>query len=333
MKFISSYHQIDQTLWNQLLQRSNTPSFFQTPECFSFYCEQQDIEPFLFAVYEEIGLTGLICGYITIERNVLKQKYTKRAIVPGGPLLCPNITHDSLLFLLNSTQRKLKNEEVIYIETRNYSSYESYKRLFATCGFEFQEHLNLQVNTPNTEVIFNGLSASKKREIRLTLQQGINTHLSTSADDMHAFYQILHQWYKTKIKVPLFPEAFFQSALTRSFCKFFVVKDQQQVIGGCLCVEHTNQVLYTWFVCGVDNKPKNIFPNAVAIWSALEYAALNNILYVDMMGAGKPTENFGERDFKMQFGGNLVEHGRFLCVCKPLLYNAGKWGMKILKSI
>jgi lipid II:glycine glycyltransferase (peptidoglycan interpeptide bridge formation enzyme) len=51
-----------------------------------------------------------------------------------------------------------------------------------------------------------------------------------------------------------------------------------------------------------------------------------------MMGAGKPEETYGVRDFKARFGGELVEHGRYLCVRKPLLYWLGKMGVKLMKK-
>ena len=50
-----------------------------------------------------------------------------------------------------------------------------------------------------------------------------------------------------------------------------------------------------------------------------------------MMGAGKPDEQYSVRDFKAEFGGEMVEHGRFLCINKPLLYQIGKAGLAILK--
>ena len=52
-----------------------------------------------------------------------------------------------------------------------------------------------------------------------------------------------------------------------------------------------------------------------------------------MMGAGKPDDGYGVRDFKAKFGGQLVEHGRFLHVMNPLLYNIGKLGVKLLKKV
>ena len=53
----------------------------------------------------------------------------------------------------------------------------------------------------------------------------------------------------------------------------------------------------------------------------------------DMMGAGKPDEDYGVRDFKARFGGKLVEEGRFVHIAHPLLYKIGKWGVKLLKKI
>ena len=52
-----------------------------------------------------------------------------------------------------------------------------------------------------------------------------------------------------------------------------------------------------------------------------------------MMGAGVPDVPDGVRDFKAEFGGELVEHGRFLCVSKPIQYKIGVMGVKILKKI
>ena len=51
-----------------------------------------------------------------------------------------------------------------------------------------------------------------------------------------------------------------------------------------------------------------------------------------MMGAGKPGDSYGVRDFKARFGGQLVEHGRYDYVLSPMLYNVGKMGVKIMKS-
>ena len=53
----------------------------------------------------------------------------------------------------------------------------------------------------------------------------------------------------------------------------------------------------------------------------------------DMMGAGKPDDGgYGVRDFKLKFGGELVEFGRNIHVCNRLLFSIGKLGVKIMKK-
>jgi lipid II:glycine glycyltransferase (peptidoglycan interpeptide bridge formation enzyme) len=72
----------------------------------------------------------------------------------------------------------------------------------------------------------------------------------------------------------------------------------------------------------------------LATWAGILFAAENGFQYFDMMGAGKPNTNNGIRDFKAKFGGNLVEHGRFLYLCNKFLYNIGKFYIeKIVKAV
>lgn len=52
-----------------------------------------------------------------------------------------------------------------------------------------------------------------------------------------------------------------------------------------------------------------------------------------MMGASAPDEESGVRDFKARFGGQLVEYGRFRCVCNPIRYKLGSLGVKLLKRL
>ncbi len=73
---------------------------------------------------------------------------------------------------------------------------------------------------------------------------------------------------------------------------------------------------------------KKIFPTHLAIYSIIEFAIKENLKMVDFMGAGKPDTEYGVRDYKLQFGGDLVDFGRFNIIFKPRLFNLGIWGLK-----
>ena len=105
------------------------------------------------------------------------------------------------------------------------------------------------------------------------------------------------------------------------------------IIGGIVCPVLKNKTIYEWYVCGKDGKYENVYPGVLATWAAMQYANKNNIRVFDFMGAGKPGEDYGVREFKSKFGGELVEYGRYIYVSKPQLYKLGKLGVKVLKKL
>lgn len=318
--------------WESLISDSTTSSFFQTKACYDFYKSLSFLEVFIFGVSEKNVLKGVIVGYIQKEKNKIKHFFTRRAIIPGGVLLAEDISEQALEMLLLFCKNQL-SKKAIYIECRNYTDYNKYKQIFNECGFQFVPHLNFHVDTSTVEIINNNLGKSRKRDIKLSLREGADIVENPTLNDIKNLYIILKDLYKTKVKTPLFPWEFFEKLYTSTIGKFILVKYKEKIIGGTICVGLENNVLYEMFACGLDGKYKNIYPSTLATWSGIEYAATHNYLYFDMMGAGKPDEAYGVREFKAKFGGELVEHGRFLCVLHSFLYKIGKLGVYILKKV
>ena len=93
-----------------------------------------------------------------------------------------------------------------------------------------------------------------------------------------------------------------------------------------------NGVVYEWYECGMNAAYKEQYPSVMATWAGMQYAHEQGCARYDMMGAGVPGVPYGVRDFKSEFGGTLVEHGRWLYVAKPWLYAIGKAGVEMLKN-
>ena len=148
---------------------------------------------------------------------------------------------------------------------------------------------------------------------------------------MCEYYKVLDNLYRTKVKTPLFPLSFFLALNKHKDGRLLPIEYQGRIIGGTVCVEQANKCVYEWFVCGEDGVYSHVYPSSYATYAGIKYAAEHGCARFDMMGAGKPDEAYGVRDFKAKFGGAEVEHGRFLCVTKPLLYRIGKLGVAILK--
>ena len=318
--------------WSDLIESSPVASFFQTRECYDFYASLSFLEPFVFGISENDKLLGLVCGYLIADGGKIKRFFSRRAIVPGGALFHPDISEKALETLLKYTVESLK-KKAIYLEFRNYSDYSAFRTIFERVGFEYHPHLNFHVPTVDINMVFQQLSSTKRRDVRISQKEGAEIVELQSDNDIKEYYNLLNDLYKTKIKTPLFPLEFFEKIIKIPACRLFGIKYQGQIIGGSVCVFLKNKVVYEWFVCGLDGKYKNIYPSTLATWSAIRYTAENGFNYFDMMGAGKPNEKYSVREFKAKFGGDLVEYGRFLYIYNNFLYRIGKFYIENLKFL
>lgn len=329
------YHDIDQQQWQQLIERSPYATWFQTDEAYRFYQSVCDMQAFAYGVSEDDNLVGLVVGYTTTEKCKFKQHFTARSIIVGGPLIADNISNEALTALLKAL-RAIGNRPLaigkevnspIYIETRNFSDYSRWKDIFEKCGFAYQPHFDIHVRCDEAHQ----MSDRRQRELKRAIKNGATVAMAQSEQEIRDWYQILAKLYREKVRTPLFTEEFFLEFYRKGVGKYLLVKHEGKIIGGMMCPILEGKAIYEWYVCGADEEYKDLYPSVVATHAAIEYAKTNRLPLFDFMGAGNPDEAYGVRDFKMEFGGELVEHGRYLCVRKPMLYWIGKMGVKWLK--
>ena len=326
------YEAIDAQAWDTLVQESDTATWFQTREAYRFFASlPQEMTPFVYAVAEHTHLTGVIVGYITHEQSKLKQYLTRRAIIIGGAMLAAAISDEALSALLTTLRSGLA-KKAIYIELRNFHDYSRWRKAFADSGFAYQPHLNFHIDTASPAVVEQNLGKSRKRDIRTSIREGVAPVLHPTLEQVREYYALLQTLYRTKVKTPLFSWAFFEQLYKTDGGRFLLCAYKEKIIGGTVCVCLPGKGVYEWFVCGEDGKYEHVFPSSYATYLGICYAAEGDYPLFDMMGAGKPDEAYGVRDFKARFGGKEVEHGRYLYVCHPLLYRLGSLGVKILKK-
>lgn len=307
-------------------------NLFQSEKCYNFYKSLSFLEPFKFEVKRGAEVKGRVVGYIQKDGGKMKQFFSRRAIVNGGPMLADDITETELSSLLNECKNNLKNK-AIFIETRNFEDYSQYKTSFSKLGWQYEPHYNFHIDTTSPEIVDSNLGKSRKRDIRTSLRDGAEFGEAKNIQEVSYLYAILKHLYSTKVKTPLFPFEFFEKLYYTPWGKIFVVRYEGRVVGGTVCVRGEDTV-YEWFACGDDNISKSIFPSTLATYAGIKYAAENGFSRFDMMGAGAPGDGgYGVRDFKAKFGGDLVEYGRFKCVLSPVLYRIGEIGVKIMKKL
>lgn len=330
---ILGYKDIDRAEWGALVAASTTGTWFQSPEAYEFYASMPELfEPLAVGLENEGELRAVCVGYVTVEKSAIKQMMTRRAIIVGGPALADDCTDEEVVELMSAVRRQLQ-AQAIYVETRNYNDYSRWKDAFVKAGFEYVPHLNFHVDTSSMEIADANLGKSRKRDIRTTIREGVTIIEHPTDEQVCEYYKVLDNLYRTKVKTPLFPLSFFLALSKHKDGRLLLMEYQGRIIGGTVCVEQANKCVYEWFVCGEDGVYPHVFPSSYATYAGIKYAAEHGCPRFDMMGAGTPDEAYGVRDFKARFGGVEVEHGRFLCVTKPLLYKIGVIGVAILKKL
>ena len=322
MHKVLTYSEIDRQQWSRLVQTSETGTWFQSPEAYDFYASLPELmEPFVYGVEGDGKLRAVCVGYVTKESNSIKQFFTRRAILLGGVAVAKDCAKEDITLLLNHIRKDLQ-AKTIYIETRNFNDYSAWKKAFEAAGFAYQPHLNFHVDSST-----NNLSDNRKRQLK---KSDAIIELAVSEQEIREWCKVLAELYRTKVKTPLWPIDFFLEAYRQGIAKFLLVKHEGRVIGGSMVVSDERTV-YEWFECGLNAEYKEQYPSVMATYAEIQLAKQSGCKRYDMMGAGEPGVPYGVRDFKAEFGGQLVEHGRFLCICKPMLYRIGKWGVKFLK--
>jgi lipid II:glycine glycyltransferase (peptidoglycan interpeptide bridge formation enzyme) len=319
--------QVNLEQWRNLLLRSPNASPFQSPEYYKLFSESKGFGAEVFAVENNGALTALVVVSIQKESGI-KAQFSKRGIIYGGPLLSDA---SSTEFLLQAVRKYFKNK-LIYLETRNFSDYAPYQSVIESLGWKYEPWLNYHLLCDEAQSVQRRMSSSRWRQIKQAVKNGSQWKESKSLDEVRDFYSILEALYKEKIKKPLLPFSFFKDLLERDLAKYLLVYVEDKVVGGIVCPILDQQKIFEFYVCGLDAEYRNHYPSVMATYAAMEYALQNGIALFDFMGAGSPDEAYGVREFKSRFGGEEVEHGRFIFILNPTMYSIGKIGLKILAN-
>jgi lipid II:glycine glycyltransferase (peptidoglycan interpeptide bridge formation enzyme) len=323
---------IDREAWQRLVQESRTGTWFQSPEAYAFYASMPAIlKPYVIAVSEGTQLRGVCVVYVTRESNPVRQYFTRRAIITGGPCLADDATEAEVESLMRAVREQVQ-AEAIYIETRNFNDYSRWRNAFEAAGFAYKKHLNFHVDCTEEAAMTARLSENRKRQIKKAKAVGTVVSCAQTEQEIHEWYAILKELYRTKVKTPLWPLEFFIEAYRQGAAAFLLVRDHSKIIGGSMIVILHNRCVYEWFECGLNAAYKEHYPSVMATCAGLQYAHEHGCPRYDMMGAGEPGVPYGVRDFKSEFGGVQVEHGRFLCICHSLLYRLGETIVRKMKS-
>ena len=315
--------------WEDFLSINPFSTPFQSPGFYDLFNSVDGLSSDVIAVEDSDNIKAL--AVITLQKEPdLKGFFSRRCIIYGGPLVDMKYPEATDLLLQEISMRYSK--KVIYIETRNLFNYNNFRDIFDQCGFKYMPYLNFHVKIADRDSMLQVISNSRRRQINKALKSGVEWKEAANQNEVMRFYEILSGLYRNKVRKPLPPHDFFRKFYEKGPGKYLMVWYDNKIIGGIMC-PISKKAIYEFYVCGLDEEYKEQSPSVIATWAAMEYASQNNILLFDLMGAGRPEDKYGVREFKARFGGEQIESGRFIKVTKPLLFSIGKLGLMLMRIL
>lgn len=306
-------------------------NFFQSPRAFRFFESVDHYEPYALIAFDGGTIVGSLIAVFIKEGTGIKGYFSRRCIVWGGPLVLDG--NENIIKLLLNALIKISTPKAIYTEFRNFIDRSACKIIFKSFGFQFNQNLNYIVTIDGLENVRQLMSESKRRQINKGLKNGAEIIEAESIDQVREFYAILSDLYHEKVKKPLPKFNFFESFYTNNdLGLYLLVRLEGKIIGGIMCPVYRDTI-YEWYVCGLDTNYHDLYPSVLSTWAPIDYAVRHGYRYFDFMGAGKPEDKYGVRQFKSQFGGELVNYGRFLRVENKCLYVLGKVGLRVVSFL
>jgi len=332
MRIVQSLPEAD---WRHFVAEHPGSNIFHTPEMFQVFARAKGHQAALWATTDEGGqvLALMLPVQITLAGG-LARRLTTRAVAYGSVLCDPSPAGKEALRVLLRTYVQEIGRGVLFTELRNLSDLSPVQPVLDDCGFVYEDHLNylIDVGRP-VEEIMQGIGARTRKNIRRGLRHGeVAIEEITEREQVARCYDLLRQTYAAA-QVPLTDSSLFEAAFEilypQGMIRFVLARVGDAYVGTSVELLYKD-VVYGWYG-GVDRAYTRYNPNELLMWNILEWSAQNRYRTYDFGGAGKLEEEYGVRDFKAKFGGELVCYGRNTCAHAPALLWLSKQGYRLAR--
>lgn len=329
--------EIDQEQWSDFVLNHPDGNIFHTPEMMEVFRRAKGFKPKLWAVVGEMDDIQAIFLPVqnTIIDHFLFRWLTTRAVLYGSVLCAPTSEGKEALDLLLSAYNRRMGRSILFTELRNLIDMSNLQPILKKNGLEYEEHLNFLVDlTKSEKEIWNNIRSNAQRNIRKSEKSGAIIESVSEPSGVLEAYSVLQQVY-SRIQVPLPDLSLFQAAFDvlypKNMFKIFLAKVDDTVIGALTLLLYKDVIIY-WYT-GTLREFSSYRPSDFLVWHALKFGLENNYHTFDFGGGGKPDEEYGVRDFKAKFGGDLVSYGRNKIVHSPVMLQASKVGYELFRKI
>ena len=328
IRIVTDISDIDREDWDRFVYAHPQGNVFQTSQMFSVFNATRNHQPVFVAYYEDNILAGMLFGVVQKEYKGLLGKVSSRSIIWGGPLVRNN---DIVILntIINEYDRLVK-KNVVYSQIRNIFSMNWATTELEKNGYQYEDHLDILNNLDKpVETLWKDIHPTRRKQIERGYRRGVEFYFIQTPNEavLTECYELISSLYR-RIKLPIPQKELFTNSYIALNNKngLFILKFNDRIIG-CRFVLLYKKMIYDWYAGSADDFLDK-YPNDILPWEIMKWGAENGYTIFDFGGAGKPGVPYGVRDFKLKFGGELINLGRFQNIYKPITMNVAKLGFR-----
>jgi serine/alanine adding enzyme len=320
--------------WRHFVEKHPSGNIFHTPEMFQVFSQTKGFRPELWAATQKGSILALLLPVQITLMNGLFRRFTTRSVAYGSVLCTSDAEGQEVLSQLLLNYKRETDGTALFTELRNVSDLEAIQPILCEHGFVYRDHLNYLINLEcSPEALFQNFGRRTRKNIRRGLKKGdVVIEEAKEWKQVAACYSLISRTYRSA-HVPLADISLFEAAFDllypKRMVRFTLAHVNQNPVAASVELMHKD-VIYGWYG-GVDRNYSPYVPGELMMWDILKWGAQNGYRVYDFGGAGSPDEEYGVRDFKAKFGGELVCFGRNVCVHAPLSLRLSKLGYHVLR--
>jgi serine/alanine adding enzyme len=323
----------DKKKWDDFVYKHPSGNIFQTSLMHDVYKLTPFNDAGVVALEDKQGNMLGILLYTMIQEPGIKSFFSKRAIINGGPIIINNnVDYAKAIFTAYSKIATKKG--IIYTEVRNLFDIKTdLHPAFTSENFSYVEHLTIYNNLElDEEEMKKRLHKGRLSNIKRALNKDMVIKPITAASDIISGHELIRKTYD-RINLPSPHVKLFLNTAE-------IMKDHARIVGafvgdkviGCRVYLIYKDFIYDWFAA-IDMEYSNYQASDLMPWVTMLWAKENNIKTYDFCGAGKPGVEYSVRDYKLKFGGKLMNFGRYRKIHRPLLFRLGEAGIKLYRYL
>ena len=337
IQIVDKFNKVD---YNNFIYNNQNTSIFQTLEMAEVYNYNRNTKPLiLVAINKDTGeILATLLAKILSHKSGLLKSFATHSTIRGGPIYKND--YDGILAtiqLLKYYKNIIKND-VLYTRIYPLNNPEQIIPSFKSCGYQQQDWQNylLKLDRPISE-IWKQLKKSRRYGINVAKKRNVIIEEMKDKNLLPIFYKLLSETFKNR-KNPIEDisnfEAAFDLLVPKNMAKFFLAKYNDKYIAALLILLYKD-VAYEWYTGSSKNSQDlSLYPNDMLVWHAIEWCYNNGFMTFDFGGGGLPGEaEEGWVRFKKEFGGSLVNYGRFTLLHQPIKLFFSEKAFLVYKNI